>query len=326
MNKILTVQNLKISFTDTAKRHLVLRGISFDLFEGESLAIVGESGSGKSVLAKAITRLNPLESSRVESGSIQYKKRDLLELSEKEIREYRGKEIGMIFQDPLTFLNPTMKVGKQVQENLIQKPLKSLPSPTERVLELFKLVGITDPKECYQLYPHQISGGMRQRVMIALALAAEPKILIADEPTTALDVTIQAQILQLLKHIQTKLHMSIIFITHNLSLIPGFCDRILVMYAGAIVEMARSKELFTSPKHPYTRKLLRAIPQLHLDNTELTPIEGSPPNLMLAIAGCSFYPRCPFATPKCRSEDPATFSFEGERTVACWQYEAKETP
>lgn len=317
MNKILSVENLQISFQDLKKSFQVLRGITFDLFEGENLAIVGESGSGKSVLAKAITGLNSEESSSIDSGKIFYKRKNLLELSHKQLRQYRGKEIGMIFQDPLTFLNPTMKVGKQIQENL---PDKYSSHAIREVLDLLSLVGITETEKRYHLYPHELSGGMRQRVMIAMALAARPKILIADEPTTALDVTIQSQILQLLKKIQIEYHMSILFITHNLSLIPGFCDRVLVLYAGAVAEVAEAQELFSNPMHPYTSRLIQAIPKLHLENNTLVPIEGSPPNLVEPIIGCGFFPRCPFATEKCKGEKPPLFFAKATHGSACWRH------
>lgn len=321
MNPTLAVNNLRISFRNQQKNFQILRGVSFELYEGENLAIVGESGSGKTVLAKAITALNPDESSHIDSGEIIYKGSDLLKFSEKQMQQIRGKEIGMIFQDPLTFLNPTMKVGKQVQENLPEPHSKNAPS---EVIELFQLVGITEPNKRYHLYPHELSGGMRQRVMIAIALASKPKILIADEPTTALDVTIQAQILQLLKKIQKELHMSLLFITHNLSLIPGFCDRVLVLYAGSVVELARTKELFLNPKHPYTSKLIQAIPRLNLAKNRLIPIEGSPPNLSKPITGCAFHPRCRFASPKCSTDNPPLFPLTPEHASACWQHE-KET-
>jgi len=322
MNKILDVKNLKISFSDFEKKYLVIRGASFHLFEGETLALVGESGSGKSVTARAIVGLNPKECSNIESGEILYRNKNLLELSEKKIREYRGKEIGMIFQDPISSLNPTMKVGKQVQENLAKTPLiKTSHESFNKVIELFRLVGISDPIRRYDLYPHELSGGMRQRVMISLVLAAQPKILIADEPTTALDVTIQAQILHLLKKIQKKLNMSIIFITHNLSLISGFCDRIAVMYAGTVVETATTKQLFSNPKHPYTSKLLQSIPRLNLTTDQpLIPIEGSPPILTQTITGCGFYPRCHLATTQCEKENPPTFLIEKNHKSACWLY------
>lgn len=311
MRKILTVEDLKVSFS----KHLVLRGVSFSLFEGERLAIVGESGCGKSVTARALMGLNPKEISKMESGKIIYGERDLLQLPEEELRKYRGSEIAMIFQDPMASLNPTMSVGKQVQEILPSR---------EGVIALFRRVGIPEPVDRYHFYPHQLSGGMRQRVMIAIALAGNPKILIADEPTTALDVTIQAQILDLLKNIQQEMKMSIIFITHDLSLVAGFCSRILVMYAGVIVENAKVERLFTEPAHPYTKKLLRALPRLDLGCDEpLIPIEGLPPRFTESIQGCGFFSRCPESKEVCKTHSPTLRSVNTDQEVACIHHSLK---
>lgn len=308
MRKILAVEDLKISFSKVQ----ALRGVSFSLFEGESLAIVGESGSGKSVLARALMGLNVNETS---TGKVIYQEINLLDLKEDKLRAFRGKEIGMIFQDPMASLNPTMIVGRQVQENLPHATIK----PYDRVIELFKLVGIPEPEKRYNLYPYQLSGGMRQRVMIAIALAGNPKILIADEPTTALDVTIQAQILDLLQNIQREMKMSIIFITHDLSLVAGFCSRILVMYGGVIVENARVERLFKDPGHPYTKKLLRALPRLdHKPGEPLIPIEGSPPRPSEGAQGCAFFPRCGEGEEICETHTPALSGIDEEQEIACW--------
>lgn len=330
MKKLLQVKNLNIAFSHFGKSYDTVKNVSFDLRPGESIAIVGESGSGKSVTAKAILGLNPRSCSSAYSGHIYYKETDLLTLSEKSLQKIRGREIGIIFQDPMTSLNPTMKIGAQILENLKQlgSPLRSS-SLYERVLELLDLVGIDDPKTCYKSYPHELSGGMRQRVMIAITLALKPKILIADEPTTALDVTIQRQILELLSDLQKKLLMSIIFITHDLSLISTFCSKVLVMYAGTIVESAPTKTLFKNPRHPYTKQLLRSIPRITQDKAgKLMPVKGSPPSIFDEINGCGFFPRCPEALHICEKQRPCLRAPEtaSEAKVACWLYDSRYKP
>lgn len=263
MSKILDVENLQISFSDHGKKLLIVKGISFNLHEGECIALVGESGSGKSIIAKSILGLLPKEISKIECGKIIYKGKDLTLLSEKELRVYRGKEIGIIFQNPFSSFNPTMKVGKQIEENIINRFAKTTKKEAyEKTIELFKLVGISGPEKRYSLYPHELSGGMLQRIMIAQILSTKPKILIADEPTTALDVTVQAQILELIKKIQNQLKMSVIFITHNLSLVSNFCSRVLVLYEGMIVESDHTKKIFYQPKDPYTIGLIKCIPKI----------------------------------------------------------------
>lgn len=315
---LLTVRNLQVTFTLKKQNLTAVRGISFDLHEGEILGIVGESGSGKSVTAKALVHLLPPHSTVI-SGEALYGGQNLLALSEKELRNVRGKEIGMIFQDPMTSLNPTMKIGAQIAENYLRHHRNETRAKARaRTLELLELVGIPHPEERIDEFPHTLSGGMRQRVMIALALAANPRIIIADEPTTALDVTIQAQILDLMRHIKEKLGTSFILITHDLSVVAGFCDRVLVMYAGKIVEEASVDALFAKPSHPYTQGLLRAIPRLDMPaDAPLTPIEGAPPSLMEIAPRCSFCPRCPYAMTICEEQDP---SLEGaEHRTACWR-------
>ena len=317
---ILTVEDLSLSFSALGTEIKAIDNVSFELFSGEILGIVGESGSGKSVLVKSIVGLNTSAAIKVKRGGVLYKGTNLRNLSEKELRNYRGKEIGMIFQDPISSLNPTMRVGDQVKESLLAHN-KSIDKKAahEKVLELFTLVGIPSPEEIFYYYPYQLSGGMRQRVMIAIALAPEPKILIADEPTTALDVTIQAQILALLKDIQKKLQMSIIFITHDLSLISEFCNRVLVMYGGSIVENSDIETIFNTPSHPYTQKLIESIPRLDTPFDQyLVAIEGSPPALTEKIKGCKFSPRCPHAMKICAQKKPPLYQINGATKSACW--------
>lgn len=325
MNKktILQVKNLSISFIQDGKLVPAVKDVSFSLRKGETLAIVGESGSGKSVTAKALVGLNPPETSVINSGSVIYNNEDLLLLSKEKLRLYRGKEIAMIFQDPISYLNPTMTVGKQIQENYLQHHKHaSRQEAKEAALEYLHLVGLPNPSKQFKAYPHELSGGMRQRVMIAITLVAEPKILIADEPTTALDMTIQAQILDLLKKVQEKLGMSIIFITHDLNIVAGFCSHIKVMYAGSIIESASTLNLFKTPKHPYTQKLLQSIPRLDLKRTDrLIPIEGAPPSCLEMIPGCSFCPRCPHAMKICNEIAPDLKLIDEDTGVACWLYE-----
>lgn len=317
---LLSVRNLSVSFKLKKRLLCAVRDVSFDLNEGEILGIVGESGSGKSVTAKSLVRLLPAHSTVI-TGQAIYGGRNLLTLSEKELQAVRGKEIGMIFQDPMTSLNPTMKIGKQICESYLRHHKESTRAEAkDRALELLDLVGIPQAKSRFEEYPHTLSGGMRQRVMIALALAANPRLIIADEPTTALDVTIQAQILELMRSIKEKLGTSFILITHDLSVVAGFCDRVLVMYAGRIVEQASVDQLFSHPSHPYTRGLLHAIPRLDMPSDHpLTPIEGTPPSLIEIGTGCSFCPRCPSAMTICKEQDPTLQSIGTEHQMACWR-------
>jgi len=320
MKKILDVRNLEVSFFSEQKIIKAVRGISFSLFEKQKLAIVGESGSGKSAAMKALLQLLPKNSSRIDAGSATYEGVDLLKLNAQAIRSFRGKEIGFIFQDPVSSLNPTMQVGKQLYEAYaIHHREISRKACYKKVLELLDLVGIPDPEERYLQYPFELSGGMCQRIMIALALAPEPKILIADEPTTAIDVTIQSQILSLLDELQQKLEMSIIFITHNLSLIAGFCDHALVIYAGKIVESASIQTLFYHPRHPYTKRLLASIPGIHKNKDEaLNPIDGSIPDLSKEYPHCNFFDRCPKAMNICQIQAPPLFSTGDGGVCSCW--------
>ena len=294
---LLEVKNLRINFKTYAGLVQAVRGVDFTLAKGETLAIVGESGSGKSVTSNALMRLIPQPAGRYEDGQILFEGKDLLKLSEREMESIRGNEIAMIFQDPMTALNPTMRVGKQIMEVILtHKKGVSKEAAKQRAIELLAEVGIPDPEHRFKQYPHEFSGGMRQRVVIAIALAAEPKILIADEPTTALDVTIQAQILELMKKIQEKNGNAIIFITHDLGVVANVADRVAVMYAGQIVEYGSSHDIFYNPKHPYTWGLLGSMPDLDSEvSEELYTIPGAPPNLINPPLGDAFAPRNPYA-------------------------------
>ncbi|QVL54868.1 MAG: ABC transporter ATP-binding protein [Simkaniaceae bacterium] len=325
MKKLLEVKNLHTSFSTLSKKVRAVQGVSFDLKEGETLGIVGESGCGKSVMAKSITRLLPSISSRIDQGEIYYKGENLVLKRERELRKVRGKEIGMIFQDPMTSLNPTMRIGDQIIEGYaLHHPSASKAEMKIRAIKLLNRVGVSDSETRLTQFPHELSGGMRQRVMIAIAMISSPKILIADEPTTALDVTIQAQILGLLKEIQKREQMSILLITHDFSIVAGFCDRVLVMYAGKIVESASVDELFRAPKHPYTRRLLNSIPRLDLSPTrQLYSIHGSPPDLSSKIKGCAFAERCPHAMKLCRDGCPSSIEVSKDHHTACWLFDPR---
>lgn len=325
MKKILDVENLHVSFFSQQKIIRAVKGISFSLYEKQKLAIVGESGSGKSVSMKALLGLLPKNSSQAEADHVLYEGTDLFKLEGSDIRRYRGKDFGFIFQDPVASLNPTMTVGHQIYEVYrLHHPAMCRETAYAKVIELLDMVGISNPEERYGQYPFELSGGMCQRVMIALALAPEPKVLIADEPTTSLDVTIQSQILSLLNDLQQKFQMSIIFITHDLSLIAGFCDHVLVMYAGKIVESAPLEELFYRPQHPYTQKLLASIPCIHKSKNEsLIPIEGSLPDPSKEVSHCNFFDRCPKAMNICKIKEPPSFSTLQGSSCRCWLYDAR---
>lgn len=322
MNMI-EVKNLFVTFK--TKRHAIraVRDLSFTIAEGETVGIVGESGCGKSTVAKSLLKLLPA-SCQLE-GEILFQGQNLVELSEKQMQKVRGKEIGMIFQDPMTSLNPTMKIGKQVAEGYARHhPDVSSKEALAYAESLLELVGIPQAKERIDAYPHTLSGGMRQRVMIALALAPKPKLIVADEPTTALDVTIQAQILDLLKEIQQKTGTSILLITHDLSVVAGMCDRVLVMYGGKIVEKAGVEELFSHPRHPYTQRLIQSKPRLDLlQDHPLLPIEGTPPDLSCPPLGCSFCTRCPSALQICAQEEPDFFAVSGSHKSRCWLHDPR---
>lgn len=315
---ILSVKNLTISFRTLDGKVSAVQGVNFDLKKGETLAIVGESGSGKSVSMKAINQVLPKSNTIYEQGEIIYEGRNLLEISEGEMEKIRGKKIAMIFQDPMTSLNPTMTVGSQIAESII-KHQKFIPFEAMRAAKiLMKLVGIRDPETSSKNYPHQFSGGMRQRVMIALALACKPDILIADEPTTALDVTIQAQILDLIEDLKQKLNMSVIFITHDLGVVAHVADRVAVMYAGRIVETGTAEEVFYYPQNPYTWGLICSMPSIESENTTLYSIPGAPPNLSNMPKGDAFAPRNAYALAIDFEEKPPLFKVSDSHYAATW--------
>jgi oligopeptide transport system ATP-binding protein len=315
---ILEVKNLAISFKTFDGKVKAVRGVNFDLKRGETLAIVGESGSGKSVSTKAINGLLPKKNTVIESGEILFNGKDLLKISEAEMEKIRGKDISMIFQDPMTSLNPTLSVGKQIAEPMMKHLDYTKEKALERAIEWMRLVGIKNPEETHKHFPHQFSGGMRQRVMIAIALACEPKILIADEPTTALDVTIQAQILEIMNELKDEIETSIIFITHDLGVVAQMANRIAVMYAGQIVEIGTDDEIFYNPKHPYTWGLLASIPSVDESQTELYTIPGSPPNLLYEPKGDAFAPRNAFALKIDFVEEPEMFKVSETHYAKTW--------
>ena len=318
MEKVLEVKDLNISFHTFSGEVQAIRGVSFDLFEGETLAIVGESGSGKSVTTKSIMRLLPPGNSEIKSGEILFGDKDITKLSEREMQKVRGKEISMIFQDPMTSLNPTMKIGKQIMEPILKHHKISKKDAKARAIELLDLVGIPNPEERFNQYPHQFSGGMRQRVVIAIALACDPKVLIADEPTTALDVTIQAQILELMKSLQKQINTSIIFITHDLGVVANVADRVAVMYGGKIVEVGTVDEIFYNPQHPYTWGLLSSMPDLDSRGKELYVIPGTPPNLLNPPKGDAFAARNKYAMQIDLEEQPPMFKISDTHYAATW--------
>ena len=317
---LLDIRNLSVTFkTGEGSVHAV-RDVSFELGHGEILGIVGESGSGKSVTSLAVMQLIPNPPGRIEHGEILFENNNLLNLSKKEIHAIRGNQIAMIFQEPMISLNPIHTAGRQVMEPLLLHTTSSKKVSSQRTLELLKLVGIPAPEQRLKEYPHQLSGGMRQRVMIAMALACEPKLLIADEPTTALDVTIQAQILKLIKELQRETHAGVIMITHNLGVVAETCDRVAVMYTGNIVEQAEVKDLFSKPLHPYTEGLLQSIPRITKEKTPIAPIRGTVPNPFHMPSGCSFHPRCPYAEDICRREEPQLIEQTPCHAVRCWRF------
>ncbi|WP_010267985.1 ABC transporter ATP-binding protein [Paenibacillus senegalensis] len=319
MELILEVKDLNVSFETYAGEVQAVRGISFQLREGETLAIVGESGSGKSVSVQSILKLIPSPPSKLKSGEIVYKGQDLTRLSDKAMEAIRGKEISMIFQDPMSSLNPTMKVGKQIIEGIRKHEGLSTKEARKRAAEMLRLVGIPDYETNMDRYPHQFSGGMRQRVMIAIALACNSKILLADEPTTALDVTMQAQILQLMNDLKDKLKTAIVLITHDLGVVAQMADRIAVMYAGKIVETGTAEDIFYRPKHPYTWGLLESVPSYEKrSGKRLAAIPGSPPDLFAPPPGCAFAARCKYCMHICKTAEPVLAAVDGAHQAACW--------
>jgi len=316
---LVSVQDLSVAFRQGGRDDLAVDRISFDVMPGETVAIVGESGSGKSVAARSIMGLNPESNTMVRGGEILFEGEDLLKLSERRMQGIRGPKIAMVFQDPMTSLDPTMRVGPQITESLKKHLDMKGDAAKRRAVELLKLVGIPNPEYRLGQYPHQFSGGMRQRVVIAIALACDPKVLIADEPTTALDVTIQAQILELTRELQDRLGMSIILITHDLGVVASTAHRVAVMYGGRIVETGTVREIFYDPQMPYTWGLLASIPLPNADSSlELIPIPGTPPDATNPPKGCPFTSRCPYAMKVCGDEMPEPTTFSPEHWAACW--------
>ncbi len=317
--KILEIKDLHVSFDTYAGEVQAVRGVTFDLYKAEAIAIVGESGCGKSVTAKSIMKLIPMPPGRIKKGNIVFNGRDITGFSRKQMEAIRGSEMGMIFQDPMTSLSPTMLVGKQIAEVLMQHQKIPKKKAMEKSIEMLKMVGIPNPESRAKQYPHEFSGGMRQRAMIAIALACSPKLLIADEPTTALDVTIQAQILELMKELKRKIDTSIILITHDLGVVAGMAERVMVMYAGKIVESGYIKDIFYDPKHPYTWGLLKSVPRLDAENKEeLLPIIGTPPDLFSPPNGCAFAARCKYSMKICYTMQPEMTEAGPGHKAACW--------
>jgi oligopeptide/dipeptide ABC transporter ATP-binding protein len=320
MATLLDVRNLNTTFRTAAGLVRAVDGVSWDIEEGETVALVGESGCGKSVSALSVMRLVAEPAGRIESGEVLYKGRDLLKLSEEEMRSVRGREIAMVFQEPMTSLNPVLSIGRQLTEGLeIHMKLKPREAQ-ERAVELLALVGIPDPARRLAQYPHHFSGGMRQRMMIAMALACNPSLILADEPTTALDVTIQAQILELMKDLARRLGVAMLIITHNLGVVARYADRVNVMYAGRIIERATAAELYANPRHPYTLGLLRSVPRLDEPRrARLDPIQGQPPDLTRLPPGCAFAPRCAYRVERCGEAPPRLETLVPGHLSACWE-------
>ena len=322
--KLLEIKDERLSFFTPAGEVKALNGVSFSMEEGEVLGIVGESGSGKSVAAYSVMGLTA-HPGKLIGGTINFNGHQIDKMSEKEMRKIRGNEVSIIFQDPMTSLNPVYTIGNQITEVICLHTGKSKKEAHDRAKELLELVGINEPAKRLKQYPHELSGGMRQRVMIAIALACEPKLLIADEPTTALDVTIQAQILELMQELRKKLGMSIIMITHDLGVVASMCERIAVMYAGHIVEYGTADEIFYEPKHEYTKGLIKSIPKLNVQETErLIPIEGQPVDLLNPPAGCPFAPRCANCMKICLREMPPKTELSDTHYSQCWLLQKEE--
>ena len=321
----LSVRDLKTVFRTASGEVHAVNGVSFDLRPGELLGVVGESGSGKSVTMMSLLKLLPMPPAEIRAGSVMFEGRDLLALSPRELRKVRGARVGFIFQDPMTSLNPVFTVGFQMMEPLRKHMGLSKRAAFERAVELLELVNIPDARRRMKDFPHQFSGGMRQRVVIAMALTCDPKVLIADEPTTALDVTVQAQILELMRDLRTKLGTAIVWITHDLGVVAGIADKVAVMYGGQIVEYAPAGELFANPQHPYTIGLLTTLPSLTGERAErLVSIPGQPPNLRAHPTFCPYAPRCPHAFERCAAENPPLETVRPDHDAACWWAFAKE--
>lgn len=317
MERILEIKDLRIAFSTSRGEIPAVRGINLDINKGEALALVGESGCGKSVTAQAVMRLLYSPPGKIGGSVIFDNKHELLSLPSRQMQELRGREISMIFQDPLSSLNPTMKIGRQIEEVLLKDKSISIRAARTKCVELLKIVGIPLPERRAEQYAHELSGGMRQRVMIAMAVAGNPRLIIADEPTTALDATVQAQIMKLLKNLTIQMGTSILLITHDFGVVAGFCERAAVMYAGQIVELGTVEDIFYSPFHPYTKGLLQCLPRL--DNEELLKdIYGQPPDPETKLTGCHFWPRCTQAMKICSMTEPPEKSVKERHSVRCW--------
>ena len=322
MATLLQVRNLTTQFFTSSGTVRAVDNVTFHVDEGETVAVVGESGCGKSVSALSILRLVPWPPGKIVGGSINFMDQNLLEMSDQDIRRVRGREISMVFQEPMTSLNPVLSIGLQLTETMQHHLGLSPAQALKRAAELLEMVGISEPKRRLAQFPHHLSGGMRQRVMIALALSCEPKLIIADEPTTALDVTIQAQILELMKDLTKRLGVALVVITHNLGVVARYADRVNVMYAGKIIELGSAQQIYHQPHHPYTLGLLASVPRMDQPRgTRLIPIDGQPPDLTRLDGGCAFRPRCRFAVDRCGQEFPPLDTVDGDHVSACWRVE-----
>lgn len=319
MSRVLDIKDLHVSFDTYAGEVQAVRGVSYHVEAGEVLAVVGESGCGKSVTAQTIMKLNPMPPARIKSGTLMMNGVDIVNTPEKEMQNIRGKDVSMIFQDPMTCLNPTMPVGKQIVEAITHHQKLSKKEAEEKAIEMLEKVQIPNARERAKQYPHQFSGGMRQRAMIAMALSCNPKLLIADEPTTALDVTIQAQIIDLLADIRDDLGTAIVLITHDLGVVASLADRVAVMYAGKVVETGSARDIFHNPGHPYTKALLRSLPKHDTNKSDtLVSIPGTPPDLIKPPVGCGFGARCTQCMKICREHQPPVFELNEGHTASCW--------
>ena len=326
MSALLEIEDLRTHFFTSSGVVKAVNGISYDVQEGETVAIVGESGCGKSVSALSVLGLIPNPPGRIVGGAIRFQGDDLIGLDDLQIRNIRGRQIGMIFQEPMTSLNPVLTIGLQLTETMEHHLGMSRADAEIKAVEYLRLVGISEPERRIRQYPHHLSGGMRQRVMIAMALCCEPRLIIADEPTTALDVTIQAQILELMKNLTKRLGVALIIITHNLGVVARYADRVNVMYAGKIIERGLAADIYREPRHPYTLGLLSSVPRLDQPRQKrLDPIDGQPPDLTRLGEGCSFLPRCKFAVDRCASEIPPLETVGNGHLSACWENENLET-
>ncbi len=320
MATLLQVRNLTTQFFTSSGTVRAVDNVTFDVDEGETVAVVGESGCGKSVSALSILRLVPWPPGKIVGGSINFMDQNLLEMGDEDIRRVRGREISMVFQEPMTSLNPVLSIGLQLTETMQHHLGLSSAQALKRAAELLEMVGIAEPKRRLAQFPHHLSGGMRQRVMIAVALSCEPKLIIADEPTTALDVTIQAQILELMKDLTKRLGVALVVITHNLGVVARYADRVNVMYAGKIIEMGSAQQIYHQPHHPYTLGLLASVPRMDQPRgTRLIPIDGQPPDLTRLDGGCAFRPRCRFAVDRCAQEFPPLENIDSGHVSACWR-------